>query len=121
MGMDVALMECQWKRRLTPGQCRVGCQFLCRYRKISSIHHSLFADLQAIQVINPGNLTVVKNLTMDQASNPLTSTGSVSGNSTTPRVWNDAIYVEVCSSQKPSPTLCAKKGDVNPFIHYCRI
>jgi hypothetical protein len=34
----------------------------------------VFAD-KAIQIINPGNLTVVKNLTIDQANNPLTTTG----------------------------------------------
>jgi hypothetical protein len=53
----------------------------------------VFAD-KAIHVINPGNLTVVKNITADQAGNPLTSTGSVSGNSTTARSWNDAVFVQ---------------------------
>lgn len=53
----------------------------------------VFAD-KAIPVINPGNLTVVKNITTDQANNPLTSTGSISGNSTTPRGWNDAVFVQ---------------------------
>jgi hypothetical protein len=53
----------------------------------------VFAE-KAVQIISPYNLTVVKNLTTDQSGDPLTSVGSVSGNSTTARSWNDAAFVE---------------------------
>ena len=53
------------------------------------------ASLQAIQIISPDNLTVLRNITTNNAGESLTSAGSVGGSSTTPIGWNDAVFVEV--------------------------
>jgi hypothetical protein len=47
--------------------------------------------LQAIHVIDPSTLAVVKNITTDQSGSPLTNAQNKS------ITWNDAAFVEVRS------------------------
>ena len=65
--------------------------------------------LQVIHIINPSNLSVVANITRDNLGAPLTNNGSIGGDSSTSRTWNDAVLVEVDSSPLPKngSTTCA--------------
>ena len=75
-------------------------------------HYGGKLSLQAIHIISPDNLTVIRNITTNNAGEPLTSVGSVGGSSTSPLGWNDVVFVEVriqsncCNYKKGKQASC---------------
>lgn len=51
--------------------------------------------VQAIQVVDPSNLTLVTNITRDQDGQPLNNEGANGGSASTSRSWNDAVLAQV--------------------------
>ena len=54
--------------------------------------------VQAVHVVNPVNLSVVKTITQDQDGNTLSNVGSYGGGLNISRSWNDAVLAEVSLS-----------------------
>ena len=54
--------------------------------------------IQAVHVINPANLSVVKTISQDQDGNTLSNNGSSGGAANISRSWNDAVLAEVIFS-----------------------
>ncbi len=51
--------------------------------------------MQAIDIIDPVRLTVVKSITTDQSGATLSNEGSNGGSANESRTWNDAVYLQV--------------------------
>ena len=61
--------------------------------------------VQAVHVINPANLSVVKTITEDQDGNPLSNEGAYGGGANISRSWNDAVLADVSSGVAYSVSL----------------
>ena len=59
--------------------------------------------IQAVHVINPANLSVVKTISQDQDGYTLSNIGSSGGAANISRSWNDAVLAEVIYSFVLSP------------------
>ena len=51
--------------------------------------------MQAVHVVEPANLSLAKNLTLDQDHRALTNDGAMGAAKIGPRTWNDAVFVKV--------------------------
>lgn len=54
--------------------------------------------VQAVHVINPSNLSVVKTIVQDQDGNTLSNVGANGGGANISRSWNDAVLAQVRTS-----------------------
>ncbi len=64
---------------------------LCQQLQTSSV----ILSLQAVHVIDPTNMTVIKNITQDQNGRSLTNAAGA------PITWNDVIYIQVRQYRYP--------------------
>ena len=69
--------------------------------------------MQAVHVINPANLSIVKTITRDQDGNTLSNVGANGGGSNISRSWNDAVLARVrvrCAAGR-SPRSCIQQHE----------